>query len=51
MSEVKFSEEELKSLGDLSKTYQSIQAGFGQAKVQKMVLEQQMDALEEAESS
>ena len=50
MSEIKFSEEELKSLQDLSQKYQAIQAGFGQARVQKMVLEQQMDALEEAES-
>ena len=50
MSEIKFSEEELKSLQELSQKYQAIQAGFGQARVQKMVLEQQMDALEEAES-
>ena len=47
--EIKFSDEELKSLQDLSQSYQSIQASFGQMKVQKILNQQQADALEEAE--
>ncbi len=47
--EIKFSEEELKSLQDLSQSYQNIQASFGQIKVQKILNQQQADALEEAE--
>ena len=49
MSEIKFSEEELKSLQELSQSYQNIQASFGQLKVQKILNQQQADALEEAE--
>ena len=44
-----FSEEELKSLQELSQSYQNIQASFGQMKVQKILNQQQADALEEAE--
>ena len=47
--EIKFTDEELKSLSDLSQSYQSIQASFGQIRVQKILAEQQADALEEAE--
>ena len=47
--EIKFTEDELKSLGDLSQNYQNIQASFGQIRVQKILLEQQGEALEEAE--
>ena len=47
--EIKFSEEELQSLSDLSTNYQNIQASFGQMKVQKILNQQQADALEEAE--
>ena len=47
--EIKFSEEELKSLQELSQSYQNIQASFGQMKVQKILNQQQADALEEAE--
>ena len=47
--EIKFSEEELKSLQELSQSYQNIQASFGQLKVQKILNQQQADALEEAE--
>ena len=46
--EIKFTDEELKSLSELSKGYQDIQAAFGQLKVQKILLEQQKDNLEEA---
>ena len=47
--EIKFSDEELKSLQELSQNYQNIQASFGQIKVQKILNQQQADALEEAE--
>ena len=47
--EIKFTDEELKSLSDLSQSYQNIQSSFGQIRVQKILAEQQADALEEAE--
>ena len=47
--EIKFTDEELKSLSELSQNYQSIQASFGQIRVQRILAEQQADALEEAE--
>ena len=47
--EIKFTDEELKSLSDLSQNYQNIQASFGQLRVQKILLEQQGESLEEAE--
>ena len=47
--EIKFTDEELKSLSELSQGYQNIQTGFGQLRVQKILLEQQGEALEEAE--
>ncbi len=47
--EIKFTDEELKSLQELSQNYQNIQASFGQLKVQKILNQQQADALEEAE--
>ena len=47
--EIKFSEEELKSLQELSQSYQIIQASFWQLKVQKILNQQQADALDEAE--
>ena len=47
--EIKFSEEELQSLNELSQGYQNIQAAFGQMKVQHILAEQQKSSLEEAE--
>ena len=47
--EIKFSDEELQSLNELSQGYQNIQAAFGQMKVQHILAEQQMSSLEEAE--
>lgn len=47
--EIKFTDEELKSLQELSQNYQNIQSSFGQIKVQKILNQQQADALEEAE--
>ena len=48
-SEVKFSGDELKSLRDLQDGYQEKQAQFGQLRVQKILLGQQVDALEKTE--
>ena len=47
--EIKFSEEELKSLSGLAQGYQTTQAAFGQLRVQKILLQQQQEGLEEAE--
>jgi hypothetical protein len=47
--EIKFSEEELQSLNELSQGYQNVQAAFGQMKVQHILAEQQLSSLEEAE--
>jgi len=47
--ETKFTEDELKSLSELSQGYQNIQSAFGQVRVQRILLEQQSDALVEAE--
>jgi len=47
--EIKFTDEELKSLSELSQGYQNIQSAFGQLRVQKILLEQQRDGLDEAE--
>ena len=48
-NEIKFSDEELQSLNELSQGYQNIQSAFGQMKVQHILAEQQLGALEEAE--
>ena len=45
-SEVKFTEDELKSLQDLQTNYQEKQAAFGQLSVQRILVNQQMEALE-----
>ena len=47
--EIKFTDEELKYLNELSQGYQNIQSAFGQLRVQKILLEQQKESLEEAE--
>ena len=44
--EIKFSEDELKSLQGLQNSYQEKQLQFGQLKVQSVLLHQQTDALE-----
>jgi len=48
MSEVKFTEDEMKKLAELQQTYQNLQATFGQMRVQQILLNQQVDGLEEA---
>ena len=45
-SEVKFTDDELKSLQDLQNGYQEKQAMLGQLGVQRIIVGQQMDALE-----
>ena len=40
ISETKFTEEELKSLSELQQRYTNGQAGFGQLKLRKLLLEQ-----------
>ena len=44
-AEMKFTEDELQSLQDLQNNYQEKQAQLGQLAVQKILLEQQSDAL------
>ena len=44
--EIKFSEEELKELGELQKNYQEKQSILGQLAVQKILLDQQVEAIE-----
>ena len=48
-SDIKFTEEELKSLNDLNQGYQTKQQQFGQLKVQKLLIQQQLEALDETE--
>jgi len=48
--ETKFSEEELKSLADLQQSYQTKQMQFGQLRVQRLLLQQQIDGLDNAEA-
>ena len=44
--EIKFSEEELKELGELQQSYQEKQAQLGQIAVQKILLGQQVEAID-----
>jgi len=48
--ETKFSEEELKSLQDLQTSYQQKQLQFGQLEVQRLLVTQQLDALDSAKA-
>jgi len=50
MADTKFTEEELKSLSDLQSSYQQKQLQFGQLKVQKLLLQQQLEAVEQSEA-
>ena len=47
--EIKFTDEELKSLTDLQNKYQDSQIKFGQISVQRLLLNQQLDKLFENE--
>jgi uncharacterized protein (DUF3084 family) len=44
--EIKFSDEELKELGELQQSYQEKQAQLGQIAVQKILLGQQVESVE-----
>ena len=46
MAEVKFTEEELKNIKDLRKTYFEIQQSFGQLEIARLRLEKQIEDLE-----
>ena len=49
--EIKFTEDELKSLNELRETYGKVQADFGALKVRRLVLEQQSEELDNAEEA
>ena len=49
--EIKFTEEEMKSLSEVRETYIGIQTTFGQIGVNKIRVEQDMIKLDDAESS
>ena len=49
VKEIKFTEKELESLSGLAQGYQTTQSAFGQLRVQKILLSQQQEGLEEAE--
>ena len=49
--EIKFTEDELKSLKDLQETYGKVQADFGALKVRRLVLDQQLEELDNAEEA
>ena len=48
-SEIKFSDKELQSLRELQDGYSEKSAQFGQLKIQKLLVQQQLDALETTE--
>ena len=48
METIKFTDDELKKLGEVQQTYQNIQSSLGQIAVQKMVLEDQIKSNDDA---
>ncbi len=48
--ETKFSEEELKSLQELQNSYQGKQLQFGQLRVQRLLVQQQLDSIDDTEA-
>ena len=50
MSEVKFTEEEMKQVSDIRQKYVQVQSAFGQIHINKVKLNQQMDDLDKAEN-
>ena len=48
--ETKFTEDELKSLQDLQNSYQQKQLQFGQLRVQRLLVQQQLDSIDETET-
>jgi phosphopantetheine adenylyltransferase len=51
MPEVKFTEEELKQIGEFRQKYVDIQMGFGQLEINKMRLHQQLSGAEDTVNS
>ena len=49
--EIKFTEDELKSLSDLRETYGRVQQDFGALRVRRLVLDQQLVELDNAEEA
>jgi len=47
--EIKFTEDELKGLSELRETYGKVQQDFGALKVRRLVLEQQLEELDNAD--
>jgi len=48
--ETKFTEDELKSLQDLQNSYQQKQLQFGQLRVQRLLVQQQLDSIDDTET-
>ena len=48
-SEIKFTDDELKSLSDLQHSYTNGQTAFGQLKVRRLLINQELESLDEAE--
>ena len=48
--DTKFSEEELKSLQELQNSYQQKQLQFGQLRVQRLLVQQQLDSIDDTEA-
>ena len=48
--DIKFTEDELKSLQDLQTSYQQKQLQFGQLRVQRLLVQQQLDAIDDTEA-
>ena len=51
MSEVKFTDDELKSLKDIQQTYVNVQVQLGQVGIARMKLDQQLASIDESEIS
>ena len=49
--EIKFTEDELKSLKDLQETYGKVKQDFGALKVRRLVLDQQLEELDNADEA
>ena len=48
--DIKFTDDELKSLQDLQNSYQQKQLQFGQLRVQRLLVQQQLDAIDDTEA-
>ena len=48
-SEIKFTDDELKSLSDLQQRYTNGQTAFGQLQVRRLLINQELESLDEAE--